>query len=134
AASLLPAGARALEASSDRAVMATLGEEHCGSERWRLSRATRLYYQLKPLVPNKLGVALRRRYRRHQESRFSLAWPIEDRYVRFHYCCVTHVLCQRGLDSAPFVSLWPGGQRFALVLTHDVERGQGHAFVGHVAD
>ena len=131
--SLLPVGDR-VAAANPHPWAAALAEVHCGPARWRLGRAVRLYYRWKPLVPHQLALTLRRYYRRQQEISFPLAWPVEDRYVRFLYGCVAHVLRQRGLDCAPFVSLWPDGRRFSLVLTHDVERGRGHAFVKSVAD
>src|SRR5262249_4234489 len=71
---------------------------------------------------------------RQQEIHFPLSWPIEDRYVRFQFDCVTHVLCHREVDCGVHVGFWPDNHRFALVLTHDVENVEGAAFVPVLAD
>jgi hypothetical protein len=113
---------------------AMLSEAQFGHGRWSLGFAKRLYYYVKPLIPRPLGVLLRRHYRRQQEMYFPLGWPIEDRFVRFQFDCVAHVMRSRGLDCAAHVSFWPDSRRFALVLTHDVETAQGAAFVPMVAD
>jgi hypothetical protein len=133
AASILP-GEEGVGADIDRTIAAVLGEAIFGPKRWRLSLAKRLYYQAKPLLPRQVGILLRQRYRRQQETQFALGWPIEDRYVRFQFNCVTNVLRQRGLDTAPFVNFWPHGHRFAFVLTHDIEMEEGFAFVEVVAN
>ena len=94
----------------DYIIAAVLGEALFSPKRWQLSWSKRLYYQLKPLLPRRLGILLRQRYRRQQEGQFGLGWPIEDHYVRFLFNCVTNVLRQRKLDSlrstvpAPIVS------------------------------
>ena len=134
AASILPQADRCVHMDIDHILSVVLGESLCRSRGWQLSWSKQLYYQLKPLVPRQLSILLRQRYRRQQEGQFGLGWPIEDRYVRFLFNCVTNVLCQRKLDSVPYVNLWPHGHRFALVLTHDIETEQGHAFVETVAD
>ena len=134
AASILPRGERCVHMDIDYIIAAVLGEALFSPKRWQLSWSKRLYYQLKPLLPRRLGILLRQRYRRQQEGQFGLGWPIEDHYVRFLFNCVTNVLRQRKLDSLPYVNLWPHGHRFALVLTHDIEDEQGFAFVQDIAD
>ena len=121
------------DVSVDTIMAAVLGEEVFGPRRWQLSWAKQRYYAVKPWLPRRLTLMLRRRYRRQQEGRFPLAWPIEDRHVRFLYLCAAHLLDQRGLPSAPFVNFWPDGHRYALVLTHDVEQAAGQAHVGMIA-
>jgi hypothetical protein len=134
ASSILPT-VDALDGSTTGHIAATmLSEAEFGRGRWSLSYAKRLYYHVKPLLPRQLGILLRHRYRRQQEMSFPLSWPIEDRYVRFQFDCVAHVLRQRGLDCGVHISFWPDGHRFALVLTHDVETAQGSAFVPVLAD
>lgn len=133
AASILPHIHGAVQPEGNDMIPGVLGEAVFGPRRWQLSLGKRLYYQVKPMMPRHLSILLRRRYRQRQETQFALDWPIEDRYVRFQFNCVTHVLRQRGLESAPYVNFWPDNHRFALVLTHDVETDQGHAFVETVA-
>ncbi len=134
AASILPQNNGTTKLESNNLISGVLGEVVFGPGRWQLSLGKRLYYEVKPMMPRHLSILLRQRYRQQQETRFALGWPIEDRYVRFQFYCVAHVLRQRGLDAAPFVNFWPDGHRFALVLTHDIETEQGQTFVETVAD
>ena len=134
AVSILPRDPGLAKSESDNIIFSVLGETIFGPGRWHMSLTKRLYYQLKPLIPRYLNILLRQRYREQQEMKFALKWPIEDRYVRFQYNCVSHVLRQRGLQTAPYVNFWPDGHHYALLLTHDIETEQGHAFVKTVAD
>jgi hypothetical protein len=133
ASAILPAGDPVDSPCAGYVVRAMLSEAPLGPSRWSLGRAKRLYYHVKPLLPRPLGILLRHHYRGQQERHFPLSWPIEDRYVRFQFDCVAHILRRRGLDGGVHVSFWPESHRFALVLTHDVETAQGAAFVPVVA-
>lgn len=66
---------------------------------------TRVFYALKPLLPRRLQIELRRRVVRHGKQIYAATWPIDRTAAR------------------PPASWhgWPGKKRFALVLTHDVE-------------
>ncbi len=110
-----------------------LGEAAYGPKQWQLSTTKRFYYQIKPLLPRSLRTFGRQHYRQNQEAHFPLKWPVEDRYVRFQFQCLASVLEQRGLDSIPYINLWPEGQRYSFVLTHDIEEEQGATFVETVA-
>ena len=134
AASILPQGDGCVHVDIDHTMSTVLGEALFGPNHWQLSWSKWLYYQLKPLLPRRLGILLRQHYRQQQEERFALDWPIEDRYVRFQFNCVANVLRQRKLDSVPYVNFWPHDYRFALVLTHDIEGEEGFAFVQDIAD
>lgn len=66
---------------------------------------TKIYYLLKPILPWRLRVALRRQRAERRLKAYSGVWPID-----------------RTAGASP--SGWPGwpeGKQFALVLTHDVE-------------
>jgi hypothetical protein len=117
----------------DTIIAAILGETLFGHRRWQLSKSKQWYYRIKPLLPRKLGIVLRQRYRQQQRTDFPLGWPAEERYAQWLYRCFAGVLRRRGLTEAPYLNFWPQGQRFALVLTHDVERADGLAFVETVA-
>lgn len=134
AAGLLPGQARTLAQNGcDAVVEYILGEGQFGSDHWQLSRARRLYYHLaRPFLPRQVRPLLRRLVRSGQRNGFALGWPVEDRYVRFLYAVLEVVQKQHpGLRPASF---WPGGARFALVLTHDVETTAGQASVRRLAD
>jgi hypothetical protein len=111
-----------------------LGEAAYGPKQWQLSFAKRLYYEVKPFLPRSLRTLGRQRYRQSQEAHFPLKWPVEDRYVRFQFQVLASVLEQRGLDSIPYVNLWPQDKRYSFVITHDIEEEQGATFVEAVAD
>ena len=68
-----------------------------------------LYYTLKPFVPRRLQIEARRRYAVWQMSKNRHRWPIEP---------------EAGKQPQGWPG-WPEGKRFALVLTHDVERAEG---------
>jgi hypothetical protein len=66
---------------------------------------TRVFYALKPLLPRRLQIELRRRMVLHGKAIYAATWPIDKAAAR---------------PPARWGG-WPGGKRFALVLTHDVE-------------
>lgn len=68
------------------------------------------YYGIKPFIPRKLLLYIRRRYVLQQKLRNEAAWPILE---------------SAALPPVPWTG-WPDGKRFALVLTHDVDTRKGH--------
>jgi peptidoglycan/xylan/chitin deacetylase (PgdA/CDA1 family) len=131
---ILPDAARGSNASIDEIFARVLGEEQFGPGHWKLSRARRIYYWLKPILPRGLTRLLRRSQRAGAESSFQLDWPVEDRYARFLQAVVLSLLRQRGVEEFLHIGFWPDGKDFALVLTHDVETATGQAHVEAVAD
>jgi peptidoglycan/xylan/chitin deacetylase (PgdA/CDA1 family) len=111
-----------------------LGEGQFGPERWRLSPAKRLYYALKPALPRRFTQVLRRFYGGTTREAFPLGWPVEEHYVRFQWEVMRQVLLLTGSTELPYKRFWPDGHRFSFVLTHDVERADGQAYVRAVAD
>ena len=71
--------------------------------------ANNFYYTLKPFIPLSLRIALRKRIVLKKRMRSAHLWPIEPKAGEI----------PEGWQG------WPGGKRFALVLTHDVEGAQG---------
>lgn len=111
-----------------------LGEGQFGEGHWELSRARRLYYDLKPLIPRRLSRALRRILQSRHKRDFEMGWPIEERYPRFQFQTLKKALQLAGRSSVRFEPFWPQGRHFALILTHDIEEEEGQAFVRIVAD
>ena len=70
-----------------------------------------LYYILKPIVPRWLQIEARRKYASWLMSRNVHHWPID---------------AEAGKRPAGWPG-WPDGKKFALVLTHDVERAVGQS-------
>ncbi|TMD96744.1 MAG: hypothetical protein E6I72_08530 [Chloroflexi bacterium] len=134
AAHVLPAAARA-HGDDMRALLAmTLGEGRFGARHWEPSAAQRVYYAIKPAVPRRLSRMLKRAYGERRAASLELHWPVERRYVRFQFEVVRNLLRHMNRSSLPFVNFWPDGRRYAFVLTHDVETGDGQRFVPAVAD
>jgi predicted glycosyltransferase/peptidoglycan/xylan/chitin deacetylase (PgdA/CDA1 family) len=69
----------------------------------------KIYYFTKPLIPRRLQIEIRRKKIRNELSDHSQIWPI--------YKQVSPP--PQGWTG------WPGGKRFAVVLTHDVEKAEG---------
>jgi len=78
---------------------------------------TRFYYNVKPFVPRRLRWALRRKRASAILERNTATWPIN------HAASVAPA----GWPG------WPENKRFALVLTHDVESGEGLRKVRNLA-
>lgn len=83
------------------------------------------YYLVKPLLPRSVQMALRRRHARRRLQREFPRWPIEDVLVRHQEESFRDAIRANGGERVPFVNFWPGGHRFAYVLTHDVEGPEG---------
>lgn len=131
---ILPAQAAAHAHHAGGLMDAVLCEGQFGDGHWTLGTAKRVYYDLKPLLPRAVIGWLRRAYGRADDRAGGLGWPFESRYADFLQAVLVHVLDQRGLESARYVSVWPDDRGLALVLTHDVERREGHDFVMKVVE
>jgi hypothetical protein len=79
---------------------------------------SRLYYDVKPWIPNRLRLALRRMHARRVLKRSGDVWPILESAAAKP-------------DGWPG---WPDGKQFAFVLTHDVEGPAGLANVKPLAE
>jgi len=71
-----------------------------------------LYYLIKPAIPRGLRMRLRTHVASRQRQRSANVWPINE----------------SAAQRPEWWSPWPGGKKFAFVLTHDVEgkRGMEH--------
>lgn len=70
----------------------------------------KVYYQLKPYLPLRLQVELRKILLNFKKKFCADVWPIDESAGR----------------SPEGWKGWPDGKKFALVLTHDVENKEGH--------
>jgi len=86
--------------------------------------ALRGYYLARPALPRPVQLALRRRFTRLQAASPFPRWPIEDSLHDF-YDWLFALIAGLANGPVPFLSLWPGGRSWALVLTHDVETAAG---------
>lgn len=126
--SLLP---DALRAGNGVGVVAdVLSESIFGPDRYRFGALKRLYYGRARAVMPDWARPLLRSVRAPSVTRGKiLDWPQEDRYVRFQYAVMEHVLQLSGLESLDIVGFWPADRQFAFVLTHDVEARAGYDHV-----
>ena len=71
----------------------------------------RMFYVLKPLIPRRLQIFLRRQIARYKRRKYSHIWPIDP-----------------SIATPPegWPGWWPDGKKFALVLSHDVDTQKGH--------
>jgi peptidoglycan/xylan/chitin deacetylase (PgdA/CDA1 family) len=69
-----------------------------------------LYYFVKPLIPRRIQIQLRRAWVHSRMAKHAHVWPIDERASKK----------PEGWQG------WPDGKKFALVLTHDVEGPKGH--------
>ncbi len=69
----------------------------------------RAYYHLKPLIPRRVQIALRRTMVCRKLKSCEQIWPIDEKAAK----------------SPVGWSGWPDGKQFALVLTHDVDTERG---------
>jgi hypothetical protein len=68
-----------------------------------------IYYLIKPFIPRRLQLEIRRRVIFYKRSKYSDVWPINE---------------HAGKPPERWPG-WPEGKKFALVLTHDVETAEG---------
>jgi len=98
------------------------------------STSFRAYYAVKPWLPRRLQLALRRRYARRQARRVFPAWPVEPLLVDRFHAEMRARLKESGRNRIPIVNFWPGDRRFAAILTHDVEGPAGVRNISRVLD
>lgn len=92
------------------------------------------YYALKPLLPRRLQIAMRRRYAKRQMRTEFPHWPIEPLLVERRRDELRAELERRGVARLPTIANWPEGKRFAAILTHDVEGPAGVANVREIIE
>ena len=78
----------------------------------------KIFYALKPLIPRRLQITLRRRLVAYKQKRYRHIWPIDPK-------AATPPKGWKG---------WPDGRKFAFVLSHDVDTQKGHDTVPRLMD
>ena len=122
-------GSRFLPFDPDAAVQSAWTETYLegtstsGSRRVRTA-AMAVYYALRPALPRRLQLLLRRAYSRVQGSGGFPRWPVEPSLHEL-YDRLLGWLADVSGEPVPYLAPWPGGHDWALVLTHDVETAKG---------
>ena len=88
------------------------------------SLARRAYYALRPILPRRLQIGLRRRFARIQARAAFPRWPIETSAHALAEFVLARTVAIAD-EPLPLLAPWPDGHRWALVLTHDVEQAAG---------
>ncbi len=69
------------------------------------------YYILKPVIPRPTQISLRRLIIKYQRKKYNDIWPINPDSRNNYFTSWNG---------------WPNGKKFGLILTHDVEKQNGH--------
>lgn len=95
--------------------------------------AVRGYYAVRPAVPRRVQLSLRRRLARGPQVPHFPRWPLETGLHDMYDWLLE--LCGRLAGApVPWIAPWPDGTRWCLVLTHDVETAQGCADIPRLRD
>ncbi len=94
----------------------------------------RSYYAVKPLLPRRLQIAMRRRHAARRAQTEFPAWPIEPLLLEHERALFARRLNDSGATEVPFVAYWPAGRRFASIVSHDVEGPEGIANIPRVIE
>jgi hypothetical protein len=105
----------------------TYREQDTGSVRLR-SLAVHAYYRIRPLLPRRLQIAMRRAYAPIQARSQFPAWPLEESLHGFYDTALGWVAEIAGVP-VPWIAPWPQEREWALVLTHDVETAEGLSLI-----
>lgn len=111
-----------------------LGEGQFGPDHWDTGLIMKLYYFMKPAVPRFVINLLRSSYHNLMVKESVLDWPVEPRYVRYQLQTLKNVLQINGKQSVQYRPIWPEGNQYAFVLTHDIETRKGLQYVRRIAD
>jgi hypothetical protein len=102
--------------------------EHSALGRLALSSLHRAYYRVRPALPRRAQIGLRRAYSKMQAQVEFPRWPIETSLHDLYDWLFRELRSVAG-SAIPTIALWPKGHLWALVLTHDVEGAEGVATV-----
>jgi len=113
----------------------SLGEESYNGGNWDLPFLKKIYYHLKPLIPQSISKRIRAAISRFGSSNQAHHehWPIDKRYVDFQYRVVSKVMDLQSCTSFEFLNFWPNHRQSAFILTHDIETASGQQFAIQVA-
>jgi peptidoglycan/xylan/chitin deacetylase (PgdA/CDA1 family) len=98
------------------------------------SRRLAAFYRVKPLLPRRLQLGIRRAYAARQARRHFPRWPFEPALVEHRDAELLREVRDAGGAPLPMVNYWPEGRRACVVLTHDVEGPQGLANLPRVLE
>jgi hypothetical protein len=95
--------------------------------------AMRTYYRVRPVLPRRAQIGMRRVFSRIQRRRAFPRWPVEPALHDLYRLLIRYVAAVAG-EPVPSIAPWPRGHSWALVLTHDVETPTGYGSLGLLRD
>ena len=99
------------------------------------SKAVRkTYYSLRPLLGIPIRKHFQRFYLRGWEDLFFPSWPVDTSVEQILERLLILNMKAQKVERIPFIWFWPEGASSCLMLTHDVERKAGLAFVPSLMD
>jgi hypothetical protein len=104
------------------------------SARGRAKRIARTaYYRVRPVLPRRTQLQMRRLFSRVQARAAFPRWPVETG-LHDLYDWLFDVTADLAGAPVPWLAPWPGGRSWAMVLTHDVETSVGYQRLGVLRD
>jgi hypothetical protein len=97
------------------------------------SGVRRLYYRVRPLIPRKGQIALRRLFSHVQAQTSFPSWPVETG-LHDLYDWLLEQVAGVATVPVPWLAHWPKEFSWALVLTHDVETSHGYRSLHSLRD
>jgi hypothetical protein len=92
-----------------------------------------LYYRVRPAVPRRAQIALRRAFAQVQARTRFPSWPLETALLDL-YSLLFRWIADLAPEPVPWIAPWPAGRSWALVLTHDVETAVGYEQIALLRD
>jgi hypothetical protein len=96
--------------------------------------ARRLYYQIRPALPDSLRRTLQRIFLGDWDRLPFPQWPVDTSVEEIFEKLLLLAMKIGGLESVPFIWFWPDGAASAVIMTHDVEGPAGLAFLPSLID
>jgi hypothetical protein len=95
--------------------------------------AMRGYYAVRPAMPRSVQIWLRRRFSKIQARARFPRWPVETALHDLYGLLFARVAALAG-EPMPWIAPWPAPYRWAMALSHDVERRPGYESIHLLAD
>jgi|SRR5579862_7847583 len=104
-------------------------------QRWVETWMKRVYYGLRPVLPDSLRRQLQRSYLLdRQDTRNFPNWPVDRTADILLEKLLALAMQSSKMDRIPFIWFWPDGYKAAAILTHDVETTAGRNFCESLMD
>jgi len=100
----------------------------------RNSLLRRLYYSLRPLLPDASRRYLQSLYYRYQSLSSFPRWPVDRSVEELFEQLLILAIRSRNLSRVPFIWFWPDALSSCVILTHDVETSAGVEFCPRMMD